>query len=213
MGRYEISGRTLVVGLAILVEGGLIILAVILGRVLHQPPLEHFSFDPTSALIGIIATVPLLLVFLIVLRWPIGPIASIRRFTLEVLCPVLAPCSVQDLAAIALLAGVGEEMLFRGVLQASFTHNAGPWLGLAAASLLFGLLHAVTPSYAILAAIMGAYLGWLWQVTGNLLCPIIVHALYDFVVLLYLLVGPGRALWENQMMGEDVSSDAGTGER
>ena len=40
---------------------------------------------------------------------------------------------------------------------------------------------------------MGVYLGLVWEWTGNLLPPVLMHALYDFLVLLYLLRGPGSA--------------------
>jgi membrane protease YdiL (CAAX protease family) len=196
--RHDARERALVMGLAIAVEGGLAVIALVLGRLLGTKPLETLSFEPVAALVGVAATAPLVLGFFALLRWPAGPAARIRRFSLEVLCPALAPCTVPDLAAIALLAGVGEEMLFRGTLQAWFAAKAGPVVGLVAASVLFGLLHAVTPAYAVLAALIGAYLGLLWQATGNILTPVVVHALYDFVALWYLLAGPGRSLWEKQ---------------
>ena len=119
------------------------------------------------------------------------PLAGIKRFSEEVIRPVLAPCTLLDLIGISVLAGLGEEMLFRGVLQPAFAPWLGPWGALAAASALFGLLHAVSVTYAILAALMGAYLGALWMYGGNLLAPVIVHGLYDLVALLYLLRGPG----------------------
>ena len=86
---------------------------------------------------------------------------------------------------IAALAGIGEETLFRGVIQAAVAqHVGGPrgvWLGLLVAAVLFGLLHPVTPMYAVLAGAIGLYLGWLWLVGGNLLLPIVTHGVYDFV--------------------------------
>jgi membrane protease YdiL (CAAX protease family) len=39
-----------------------------------------------------------------------------------------------------------------------------------------------------------AYLGLLYELTGNLLTPIVAHALYDFVALVYLTRGPGSDL-------------------
>jgi uncharacterized protein len=207
--RPDAGGRTQVMVLAIAVEGGLAVLAIVLGRsFFNQPPLETLSLDLRSLAIGLIATAPLVLAFFVLLRWPLKWMDPIRRFSLDVLCPALAPCTVPDLGAIALLAGFGEEMLFRGSLQAAFTRGAGPWAGLAAASLLFGALHAITPAYAAVAALIGAYLGWLWQVTGNILVPITVHALYDFVVLVYLLAGPGRSLWEKRVSDEDLQAEA-----
>jgi hypothetical protein len=45
-------------------------------------------------------------------------------------------------------------------------------------SALFGAFH-------LLAALIGAYLGLLWIWTGNLLTPMITHAVYDFAALVY----------------------------
>ncbi len=87
-----------------------------------------------------------------------------------------------------MLAGVGEEMLFRGVFQAAFEFwSDSPWVALALASVVFGLMHAVTGGYVVLATLMGAFLGWLWLINGNLLTVVVAHGLYDFLALLYLL--------------------------
>jgi membrane protease YdiL (CAAX protease family) len=48
-------------------------------------------------------------------------------------------------------------------------------------------LHALTPTYALLAVLAGAYLGGVWLLSGNLLVVIVAHGIYDFVALLYLL--------------------------
>jgi membrane protease YdiL (CAAX protease family) len=183
--------RQTVVRLAILVEGGLIVLAMLLGWLLRQPPLEKLRWDGLDALYGLLATLPLLVLFLVLTRWPVGPLRRIKQFSDEVIRPLLAPCSLVDLVGISVLAGLGEEMVFRGVLQGAFSRWFNPWLGIVLASLLFGLLHAITVTYAVLAALMGAYLGWLFRATDNLLVVVLVHALYDLLVLLYLLRSPG----------------------
>jgi membrane protease YdiL (CAAX protease family) len=59
-------------------------------------------------------------------------------------------------------------------------------LALLATSLLFGLVHFASRSYAVMASIMGLYLGILFQLTGNLLAPVVAHATYDFVALLWV---------------------------
>ncbi len=91
--------------------------------------------------------------------------------------------------AVSLLAGFGEELLFRGVIQAGLEQLTGTATGLVLASLIFGLLHAITPAYFILATIMGLYLGLLYQLTGNLLIPCLVHALYDWAAITWYLRG------------------------
>jgi membrane protease YdiL (CAAX protease family) len=81
-----------------------------------------------------------------------------------------------------------EELLFRGVFQAGLEQFSGStWFALAAGSLIFGLAHPITPAYVALAGLIGAYLGWLWIATDNLLPPIVAHGAYDFVALVYLL--------------------------
>jgi membrane protease YdiL (CAAX protease family) len=182
--------RFQILTLAVLVEGGLIGLATALGWFLDQPALQTFTWDLENAVWGAAAAVPMLLLFLVCVRWPVGPLARLQQVTVKLLRPLFASCSVVELAGIALLAGLGEEMFFRGVLQAALAERLGWWLGLALASLLFGLVHAITPAYAVLATIMGAYLGGVWIAAGNLLAAVVAHALYDFAALLYLVYQP-----------------------
>ena len=86
-----------------------------------------------------------------------------------------------------MLAGIGEEALFRGIIQTTLADWLNQWVALAVASALFGLGHLVTPAYAVLAGLLGLYLGGLSMVFDNLLLAIVVHALYDFVALTYLV--------------------------
>jgi membrane protease YdiL (CAAX protease family) len=183
------SDRGAIVTLAVLVEGGLILLAWGLGWLFDQLPLSRLRWDGMHALFGLAGAAPMLAAFAAMVRWPIGPLARIKEFTDQVIVPLMTPCTVLDLFMISLLAGLGEEMLFRGVLQDAFAGWLPTWAAVALAALLFGLLHGVTLAYAVLAAFMGAYLGWLYWVTGNLLSCAIAHGLYDFVVLVYLVRG------------------------
>jgi len=58
-----------------------------------------------------------------------------------------------------------------------------------ASNLIFGMTHAVTPLYALLAAAVGVYLGLALDYGGdrNLLTPIIIHGLYDFLAFVALM--------------------------
>lgn len=55
--------------------------------------------------------------------------------------------------------------------------------GLMLSNVLFGLLHCVTPLYGLLALFTGIYLGVMLDIgeERNLLTPMVVHGLYDFV--------------------------------
>jgi membrane protease YdiL (CAAX protease family) len=104
---------------------------------------------------------------------------------------LFADLSMMQLALISLLAGFGEELLFRGVLQSALGDRIGPpwgiWMGLLVASVIFGMCHWLTSTYALLATLIGIYLGALLLLTGNLIAPIVTHALYDFVALVYMV--------------------------
>jgi membrane protease YdiL (CAAX protease family) len=172
-------------------EAGLAVVAVGLGWLLGTPPLDTFRFDARDTAVAIAATLPPLGAFWLCLKAPLPALRRIARILDEMLVPLFRRCSNTQLLIIALLAGLGEEMLFRGVIQTVAAEqiggSTGVVLGLLIAALLFGLLHPITPTYAVLAGLIGLYLGWLWLATGNLLIPILVHALYDFSALLYLV--------------------------
>jgi membrane protease YdiL (CAAX protease family) len=179
--------RLEIVWLAVLFEGGLAVLAWIVGWLTGLRPLARIHWNGWDALLGVAACVPLLLIFYLCIRWPVGPLARIKAFSEQVIRPLFRYCGVLDFAVISLLAGLGEEMLFRAVLQDFLVEKLNGWLGLIIASALFGLLHLITPTYAVLAGVMGAYLGWVWMRTDNLLVVMIAHGLYDFLALLYLV--------------------------
>jgi membrane protease YdiL (CAAX protease family) len=104
------------------------------------------------------------------------------------LAPHLRQCSLWELALISLAAGVGEELLFRGVMQTALARWSGSTaVGVGLASLAFGAVHAVSLTYLVLAGLIGVYLGWLFLATDNLAPPILAHAIYDFAALVYLL--------------------------
>ncbi len=172
-------------------EGGLVAVAIVLGWLLGQPPLETFRPDLRGAAWGIAATLPLAGLFWICFNAPLRPMQDIARFLEQTLVPLFRDCNLTQLAIIAALAGVGEEMLFRGVVQAAVAREIGGphgvWFGLLIASMLFGLLHSVTPTYALLAGLISLYLGGLWLACGNLLAPMTAHGLYDFLGLVYLV--------------------------
>jgi membrane protease YdiL (CAAX protease family) len=169
------------------VEGSLVGLAWLGAWLLDEPFWNHFHWSASDAALGLAAGLPMLLVFWGCLHWPIGPLARIKAIAEEFIRSLFAPCNVLELAALSLVAGVGEEFLFRGVLQGALIREWGPWLGVASASLLFGLLHALTATYILLAALLGAYLGGLFLLTDNLLPAVVAHAFYDFLALLFLL--------------------------
>jgi membrane protease YdiL (CAAX protease family) len=87
------------------------------------------------------------------------------------------------------IAGFSEEVLFRGALQPWLENVTGITNGLLISNLIFALVHAVTPLYALLAMLMGLYLGMSldYDTERNLLTPIVIHSLYDFIAFIVIL--------------------------
>jgi hypothetical protein len=183
-------GRTWLVTLAVLFEGGLALVAWGAAWLFGEPLWARLDWSAEAAAWGVAATLPMLAVFGLCLQLRLPPLARIRRLCEEVIRPLFAPCGLAELALISLLAGLGEEALFRGVLQTVLARWLATWAAVVLTAVVFGLLHALTPTYALLATLMGAYLGVVWLVAGNLLVVILAHALYDFVVLVYLTRSP-----------------------
>jgi membrane protease YdiL (CAAX protease family) len=171
----------------VLLEASLAPLSLLLGWALGQPPLAGFAWNEDAAIGGVVAALPMLGLLALAIRWPVGPLARIKAFFDRELAPALKGCDWPDLALISIAAGVGEEMLFRGVIQGALGRTLGPTAGLALASALFGLVHPVSLTYALLAGLLGGYLGLVWLVSGNLLTAMVAHAVYDYVALIVLL--------------------------
>ncbi len=172
-------------------EGGLVAVALAAGWLVGQPPLASFSWSLADLGWGVLATLGPLAVLWFCLRSRLRPLVELTRVVDDLLVPLFRRCGLGELAAISLLAGIGEEMLFRGVIQRTIADwidaPGGLWIGLTAAAVLFGLAHCVTVTYALLAGLIGFYLGGIWLIHENLLVPITTHALYDFLVLVYLV--------------------------
>jgi membrane protease YdiL (CAAX protease family) len=90
-----------------------------------------------------------------------------------------------DAIMVAILAGVSEELLFRGCLWFLIQSLLGPWVALAATSMLFAAVHgAFRKGYGLwgLFALGGGLVsGVLLILTGNLVAPIAMHVLTDAV--------------------------------
>lgn len=96
--------------------------------------------------------------------------------------PVATQLTPGDIWLLAGLSALGEELLFRGLLQ--------PTIGLWGQAVVFGLLHQIAgPSrwiWVSWAAIVGLLFGLLFQLTGSLCGPILAHALINGLNLSFL---------------------------
>lgn len=174
---------------ALTFEAGLAGLALILGWFSGINPLKSIIFSEWALLYGLLGTVPLFMLFIGLQKMPANSVNAIRQLLLKTLGPTLHRYQWTDLLLLGAVAGISEELLFRGVIQPWMEAQWGVTAGLLASNVLFGLAHAVTPLYAVLAALVGIYLSLSmdYGFERNLLTPIIIHGLYDFLAFFMLM--------------------------
>jgi len=170
-------------------EASLILVAVFLGWIAGIDPFANLYFSETAIAYGVVGTSPLLLLLLSLEQMRGDALVKIKNLLLDTLGPSLHRYHWTDLFMLAAIAGISEEILFRGVIQPWMEDAWGMTLGLLGSNIVFGLVHAVTPLYAALAALVGLYLGLALDYGGerNLLTPVVIHSLYDFLAFMVLM--------------------------
>jgi len=188
-----------------LFEGGLLVVAFLVGWLIGVDPMKELTWSLHDFGLGLLATAPMLCLLAVAWISKNDGLQEIRRFLRDMLGPLLSQCRLIDIVFLAMLAGVCEEVLFRGLIY-QWGKAWNPIMAIIIVNVLFGLAHAVTPLYAWLAGLIGLYLTVLMSAdsTPNLLIPTTAHAAYDLVA--FLLV-----LWDyrqHQPSETSVESDA-----
>jgi membrane protease YdiL (CAAX protease family) len=184
--------------IALIFEGGLVAVALILAWLVGWNPWYGVSLGSYGAaelgrdvLWGVAATGPAVCILMLEEQtwWP--ALHDLKDQVSQLLDRLMAGARLWQLLLIAIAAGLGEELLFRGLLQAGLAYLLPTGWALVGSlligSVLFGLCHYLSHTYFVLATLAGLYFGLLMLISGSLLPSIIAHALYDFVALAYLL--------------------------
>ncbi|MBQ17595.1 MAG: CPBP family intramembrane metalloprotease [Planctomycetaceae bacterium] len=208
-GGFDWNDRRSFLGMGLGIEAVALLIGLGLGWLVGIDPWSHCRWTIEAAGWGLLATGPLLLIFGLAytVAWP--PFRRIRELLIRLLGQPLAACRWYELLLLAAMAGLCEEVLFRGVIQPwiSAADAAAPTstrflVALVASNLVFALLHSVTPTYAAVAGLIGCYLGLVGLVDilpatgpaagqGNLAVPVIAHGVYDFIGFL-VIAAEGR---------------------
>jgi membrane protease YdiL (CAAX protease family) len=114
-------------------------------------------------------------------RFTVARYSWAQRLHLD-LRPIAHGLTLWQIFSIAFFSSLGEELLFRGLVQ--------PWLTLLPTAVLFGLCHQ-TPGqarwvWACWATAVGLAFGAIFGFTGSLLGPLLAHALINAVNLQFL---------------------------
>lgn len=170
-------------------ESALVLVAIVLGWMLDMNPFEFIIFNEQAVINGIMGTLPLCLIFIALNQLQLDSLQKIRLVLHQTLGPSLHKHHWADLFVLAAIAGISEEILFRGVIQPWMENLWGVVAGILVSSIIFGLVHAVTALYFVMATAVSIYLGLYlgYDSTRNLLTPIIIHSLYDFFAFVVIL--------------------------
>lgn len=136
---------------------------------------------------GVLLTLPMFALLYLERRSGIVWLHDLWDMSCEILGPIVARVTLLELVIVSVFAGVGEELLFRGFLQ-SWLGAHGLLVALVLPNVLFGVLHWISPGYAICTFCIGLYFSCLLQFADsvNLTALMIAHSLYDLVALMFL---------------------------
>jgi uncharacterized protein len=175
--------------MAVVVEGAIALVAVALAWLFGVPLREQF---PTGMPLvwaiarGIAVAIPMFGLFLWMGYSSRRPLRQLRQQVESLIAAMFPSASIGQLAMVAVLAGVGEELLFRGVLQFKLIEWTTPAVGIVLGSVMFGLAHSLSKLYFFLATLIGLCFGWMTWQYNDLVAPMMAHTLYDFAALWWL---------------------------
>jgi membrane protease YdiL (CAAX protease family) len=93
------------------------------------------------------------------------------------------------IASLALLPVIiGEELVWRGVVQTELVRRLGPWRGVTLSALAYAIAHAPlgSPLLVAMALLCGMVWGTLRVVSGSLVPSLLAHLVWDVLVFLWL---------------------------
>jgi len=170
-------------------EASLVLVAIVLGAIAEINPFEYLDFSESALFYGIFGALPLMVIFVALYQMQLTGIQNIQKLLAESLASKLYNHHWTDLLVLGMIAGIGEELLFRGVIQPWLESSWGMMAGLLVSNIIFGLVHAITPLYFALAMLCGLYLGLSLDYDGqrNVLTPILIHGCYDFFAFVLIM--------------------------
>lgn len=155
---------------------------------------SSFVLVTLCGLLGFLVFVPLGLqlqkIIIILIRTYIGDTVPVESQVVVQILQREIPVSYKILIGIStiILAPISEEILFRGLLYNAVKSAGHPLVAIYGVSLLFGVIHNNVIA-ALPLAFFGVILTVIYEITGNLLAPIITHALFNLMNYCMLMFG------------------------
>lgn len=172
---------------SLIFEASLGFVAVLLGFITNFNPLNHIHYNTWEVLYAVLISFVLFGLFIGITKLNWKPLMDIRKQLEVTLLPLFKDFNWLDIALISILAGVCEELAFRGWIEGFSQQYLSVIGAFFLTNILFGLAHFITPLYALIAFLIGSLLSlttWYWD---NLLGAMVIHSVYDFLALAWLL--------------------------
>ena len=154
--------------------------------------LHHGRSDTARAVVTLLAVLPVvvgvLLLSGLLVEWAIhhglmAPESNRRNVMLDRLQTVGALGKALIVISAVVLAPLAEELFFRGLLQSTLRNYLPPWGAIVVSSVLFALVHIAAIRDVLPLLPLAVVLGYAYERHGRLTGPIVIHALFNAIML------------------------------
>ncbi|GAB4093732.1 CPBP family intramembrane glutamic endopeptidase [Flaviaesturariibacter terrae] len=105
-----------------------------------------------------------------------------------------------NIVCIALTAGIGEELVFRGIIQRLLIRSTrSPWSGILITAFLFSFFHMQFMGF-LPRFFLGVILGAIYWYSGSLWTSMLAHFLYDTLILVIAYYVPSTASSDSSLL-------------
>jgi membrane protease YdiL (CAAX protease family) len=147
--------------------------------------------DSVRSVIGLLAILPVCMILLTVTTWclhyfsPDPEILAPHRYLKIVTSPETTTFwRTMVILAAVVLAPLAEEIFFRGLMQSMFRrYLLKPWMAIIITSIFFSAMHFADPKSLPALFALSLALGYNYERTGRLYCPILIHMLFNAVMI------------------------------
>jgi membrane protease YdiL (CAAX protease family) len=133
-----------------------------------------------AILLGTLAGV---LMYLLLIGFSRLPTAQSLKDIMAQLQPMFSDMSVIHVIILSLMAGIGEEVFFRGFLQTWLAGFIGIQWAIVVGAIGFGLLHFASLGYFLITTVIGIVLGVFYHLAESLVLVIVWHSVYDAIAI------------------------------
>ena len=147
---------------------------------------RHWLFDTGRGIAGYLAVFPVCLGLVQLFAWLLPADWQSKHSMLVALDELTPAYKTLVIISAVVLAPVLEELFFRGLLQSMLRRYVKPWPGILIASAIFACVHAQAQNIPALF-VLGIALGYNYERCGRLWPVVLIHMLFNGVVLTFYL--------------------------